>query len=111
MINADNFIVILMFFTDKSLNNIAINVYNRIHLTNPAHPLFEYEDCLEQVIERGKYNIDHDLFNETSSIIILETMKQIIFSNEQLVCYCNNDLNCFLLQQVYFNLNNFIIHN
>ncbi|KAE9540070.1 hypothetical protein AGLY_005322 [Aphis glycines] len=85
---------------NKSLNNIAINVYNRIHLTNPAHPLFEYEDCLKQVIERGKYNINHDLFNETSTMIILETMRQIIFSDEQLVCYCNHDLNCFLLQQV-----------
>lgn len=111
MINADNFIVILMFFTDKSLNNIAINVYNRIHFTNPAHPLFEYEDCLKQVIERGKFNIDHDLFDETSTKFILDTMRQIIFSDEQLVCYCNHDLNCFLLQQVYFNLNNFIIHN
>ncbi|CAI6362763.1 unnamed protein product [Macrosiphum euphorbiae] len=85
---------------NKSLNNIAIDVCNRIRSTNPVHPLFEHENCLKQVVERGKLNLDHDLFDETSTMFILDNIRQIIFSEDQLVCYCNHDLNCFLLQQV-----------
>ncbi|XP_022164020.1 uncharacterized protein LOC111029360 [Myzus persicae] len=85
---------------NKSLNNIAIDVCNRIRSTNPVHPLFEHENCLKQVVERGKFNLDHDLFDETSTMSILDNIRQIIFSEDQLVCYCNHDLNCFLLQQV-----------
>jgi len=104
-------IVVLMFFTDKSLNKIAIDVCNRIRSTNPAHPLFEHENCLKQVVERGKFNLDHDLFDETSTMFILDNIRQIIFSENQLVCYCNHDLNCFLLQQVCLHLHYFIIHS
>jgi hypothetical protein len=93
------------------LNKIAIDVCNRIRSANPAHPLFEFEDCLKQVVQRGKFNLDHDLFDETSTMFILDNIRQIIFSEDQLVCYCNHDLNCFLLQQVYFHLNDFIIYN
>jgi len=98
-----------MFFTDKSLNNIAINVYNRIWSANPVHPLFEHENCLKKVVERGKFNLDHDLFDETSTMFILDNIRQIIFSEDQLVCNCTGDLNCFFLQQVCFHLNDFII--
>lgn len=104
-------IVLHMFSTDKSLNNIAIDVCNRIRSANPVHPLFEHENYLEQVVERGKFNLDHDLFDETNTMFILDNIRQIIFSKDQLVCYCNHDLNCFLLQQVCFHLNNFIIHS
>lgn len=96
-----NIIILLLFFTDKSLNNIAIDVCNSIRLVNPDHPLFEHENCLKRVVERGKFNLDHDLFDETSTMFILDNIRQTIFSGNQRVCYCNHDLNCFLLQQVY----------
>ncbi|XP_016663713.1 uncharacterized protein LOC100573372 isoform X2 [Acyrthosiphon pisum] len=85
---------------NKSLNNIAIDVCNRICSANPVHPLFANENCLQQVVERGKFNLDHDLFDETSTMFILENISKIIFSEDQLVCHCNNDLNCFFLQKV-----------
>ncbi|XP_003246320.1 uncharacterized protein LOC100576037 isoform X2 [Acyrthosiphon pisum] len=85
---------------NKSLNDMAIDVCNRIRSANPIHPLFANENCLKQVVERGKCNLDHDLFDETSTMFILENISQIIFSENQLVCHCNNDLNCFFLQKV-----------
>ncbi|XP_060873145.1 uncharacterized protein LOC132946995 [Metopolophium dirhodum] len=85
---------------NESLNNIAIDVCNRIYLASPVHPLFEHDNCLKQIVERGKFNLYNDLFDETSTMFILDHIRQIIFSNDQLVCYCTNDLNCFLLQQV-----------
>jgi len=100
-----------MFFTDESLNNIAIDVCNHIYLASPVHPLFEDGNYLKQLVERGKSNLPYDLFDETSTMFILDHIRQIMFSNDQLVCYCTNDLNCFLLQQVCFHLNDFIIHS
>jgi len=100
-----------MFFTDKSLNNIAIDVCNHMCSTNPVHPLFEHENCLKQVVERGKFNLDHDVFDETSTMLILDNIRQIIFSKDQLVCYCEDDINCFFLQNVCFHLKDFIIHS
>jgi len=104
-------IILLIYFTDKSLNNIAINVCNLIRSANPVHPLIEHENCLNQVVERGKLTLDHDLFDESNTMVILDSIRQIIFSDNQRICYCNHDLNCFLLQQVYFHINDFIIHN
>jgi len=88
---------------DEHLNNVAINVYNLIRSTNPTHPLLEREDGLDQLIQRGKTNLNHDLFNESDSMFILDTLRQIVFSNNQFVCYCVNDIECLLLQQVHNN--------
>jgi len=88
------------FLIDKHFNNIAITVCNFIRSTNPVHPLFEHENCLDRVIQRGTSNLDHDLFDEPSTICILDCIKHVIFDDNQLVCYCNHDINCFLLQQV-----------
>lgn len=96
-------------FTDKHLNDMAIKVCGHIRTTNPTHPLFEHENCLNRVIERGKTNLDHDLFDETNTIFIFDSLRQVVFSHSQLVCYCNHDINCFLLQQVYVYFNNFIV--
>lgn len=75
---------------------------NHIRTTYPTHPLFEHENCLNRVIERGKTNLDHDLFDEANTICIFDSLRQVVFSDSQLVCYCNHDINCFLLQQVLF---------
>lgn len=81
---------------------MAITTCNLIRSTNPLHPLFEHEDCLNRVIQRGKYNLDHDLYDESSSMIILDHIRQVVFNNSEfVVCYCNHDINCFLLQKVY----------
>ncbi|XP_060873453.1 uncharacterized protein LOC132947228 isoform X2 [Metopolophium dirhodum] len=85
---------------NESLNNIAIDVCNRIYLANPVHPLFEHNNCLKQIVERGKFNLSNDLFDETSTMFILDHIRQIIFSNDQLVCDCTDDLNCYLLYHV-----------
>lgn len=97
-------------FTGKHLNNVAITVCNLMRSTNRLHPIFEHENSLRQVIERGKTNLDHDLFDEASSMFILDCLRQVVFSENHHVCYCNHDINCFLLQQVHFYFNHFIYY-
>ncbi|XP_050533472.1 uncharacterized protein LOC126901186 [Daktulosphaira vitifoliae] len=82
------------------LNNIAHLVCNLIQSTSPNHPLLQQENYRSQVIKRGKFNLEHDLFDEINTIIIHDGIKQIMFEDSQLVCYCNHDINCFILQKV-----------
>lgn len=89
-----------IFLAGKHFDNMALNVCNFIRSKNPLHPLFEHENCLDQVIQRGKYNLDHDLFDENNTMLILDSLRQVMFGGNKLVCYCNHDINCFLLQQV-----------
>ncbi|XP_025410604.1 uncharacterized protein LOC112683682 isoform X2 [Sipha flava] len=84
----------------KNLDNIAISVCKLIRSTNLSHPLFEHENYLNPVIERGKTNLDHDLFDEANTIIIFDCLRQVLFADNQRVCYCVHDINCFLLQPV-----------
>lgn len=96
--------------TGKYFNNIAITVCNLIRLTNQLHPLFEHEDCLNRVIQRGKCNLDHDLYDEASTMFILDCIKKVLFDKNQIVvCSCTLDINCFLLQQVYHTSTSIII--
>lgn len=95
-----SYINYIVFLTGKYFNNMAITVCKLIYLTNPLHPLFEQEDYLNQVIRRGKCILDHDLYDEASTMIILDYIKQVMFENEQFVeCYCH-EINCLLLQKV-----------
>lgn len=90
----------VIFFTGKHLNKLALSVCRLMRTTNPSHPLFEQENYLSQVIERGKMNLDHDLFDEANSIFIFDCIRQVVFVDDQRVCFCSHDINCFLLQQV-----------
>jgi hypothetical protein len=92
------------------LDNIAISVCKLIRSTNLSHPLFEHENYLNPVIERGKTNLDHDLFDEANTIIIFDCLRQVLFADNQRVCYCVHDINCFLLQPVNFYFNYFIYY-
>lgn len=77
---------------------------------NVLHPLFEHEHYISQVIKRGKTNLDHDIFDEANSIIILDYLRQVLFTDNKQVCYCNHDINCFLLQPVHFFFNYYIYY-
>lgn len=68
---------------------------------NPLHPLVKHVKWLDQIEQRGKTNLDHDVFDETSTIFILDCLKQIMLSNSnEPVCPCYVDMNCFMLQHV-----------
>lgn len=88
---------------DEYLNKIAANAYNIIRSRKPTHPLFERENGLDQLIQRGRTNIDHDLFNDLDSMFILDTLRQIVFCNNRSVCCECPDIDCYLLQKVHNN--------
>lgn len=67
----------------------------------PHHPIVGKESTLGQIYERGQRIIDHDLFNESNTIVILNCLRQVLFANREIVCYCSRDINCFLMQKVH----------
>ncbi|XP_050437296.1 uncharacterized protein LOC126843670 [Adelges cooleyi] len=83
------------------LNNISAAVCKHIWSINPTHPLVEQENYMDQVIERSKSNLDYDLFDESNTITILDSIRQVVFVKyAQFICNCHDDINCFLLQKV-----------
>lgn len=82
-----------------------MTVCQYIQSKNPLHPLVGLESCLERVSERGKTNLDHDLFDEISTCFILNCLREVVFSKSEMVCNCNHDINCFLLQPVSVHIN------
>lgn len=67
---------------------------------NPQHPIVGKESGLDQIYKRGQNILDHDLFDEKSTIFILDCLRQVLFANRDIVCHCNRDINCFLMQKV-----------
>ncbi|VVC45786.1 Hypothetical protein CINCED_3A017139 [Cinara cedri] len=85
---------------NNKFNDIAVKVCKTIQDINPLHPIVGKESGLDQIYKRGQNILDHDLFNETSTICILDCLRQVMFANRDIVCYCTRDINCFLMQKV-----------
>lgn len=88
------------FMIGKQFDNIAMTVCHYIQSKNSSHPLVGLESSLEQVSKRGKANLDHDLFDEISTCFTLNCIREVVFAKNQMLCNCNHEINCFLLQPV-----------
>jgi len=93
-------------FIGQFIDKIAITICDKIHLTNPQHPLLMKRDIINFIIENGQSNFNNDLFEKDDALIILNCISKTLFEDMKMMCTCTLRFDCYLLNQVYqmFNL-------
>lgn len=73
--------------------------------------MFENGYDFDLLVRNGKSNIDHDLYDEENTLIILNCINDKMFDHyNNMMCPCRtHTINCFALQQVYHNMYTSII--
>lgn len=65
------------------------------------HPMFKNGYKFGLVVKNRTSKLDHDLYDEENTKIILKCMGEFLFRDRDMVCPCDDNIYCYLLRQVY----------
>jgi len=99
-------IYITITFTGGHLDAITLVLYDYIYRKENLHSMFKNGYDSDSIIRNGKSNLDHDLYNEDETVIILKHISDYIFKRKvKVLCPCHYKEDCFLLKMVYHTFN------
>jgi len=84
------------------LNTTTLFLCDELYTKHPRHPMFANGYDFGDVIRNGNSNLEHDLYDEENTKIILKCISQFLIDNEYMLCSCPSHIvPCLLMYRVY----------
>lgn len=92
---------ITIIFIGCQLNTTTLFICDGLYTAHPRHPMFKNGYNFGDVVRNGNSNLDHDLYDEEDTKLILGCINEFLIGSGYMLCLCpSHVVPCFLFYRV-----------